>query len=39
MSRLQLISQAPDLIVGHGQPTGALLQVSLQTGTLPLQST
>lgn len=38
VSRLQLISQTPDLVVGHGQPTGTLLQVSLQPGTLPLHA-
>lgn len=38
MSRLQLISQMPDLVVGHGQPAGALLQVPLQTGTFLLHT-
>lgn len=35
LGRLQLISQTSDLVVGHGQPAGTLLQVQLQTGTLP----
>lgn len=38
MRRLQLISQMSDLTVGHGQPAGALLQVSLQPGTFFLHT-
>lgn len=38
MGRLQLVSQTPDLIVGHGQPARTLLQVPLQAATLLLQT-
>lgn len=38
MGRFELISQMPDLIVGHGQPAGALLQVPLQAGTFLLHA-
>lgn len=38
MRRLQLVSQMSDLTVGHGQPAGALLQVSLQPGAFFLHT-